>query len=207
MIIGAIISRVLSSTLLFGSALLPGVIPAAGGAASIEESQLTLDQLGVLLSMEPSRHASFEELHFSNLLSEPLRAQGTLTFVAPNKLEKRITAPYEEIYIAEGNTVVYENKTKRIHRTVALADYPLLEALVQTLRATFGGDFTALAKLYRLNLKGHRDQWELTLEPNQDPLRGAIAAVRIQGKEKRIARLEIHERTGDYSQMRIVEVR
>ena len=204
MITGATTSKTLLLALLLGTALLPVAIR---GAASAQDGQFTLDQLSILLSMRPTRYATFEELHFSTLLSEPLRFRGTLIFVAPSRLEKRITAPYEETYIAEENIITYENKTKGIHRTVAIEDYPLLRALVQTLRATFAGDLAGLVKLYRLNLKGNSEQWELMLKPNQGALRETIASVTIQGNKERIARLEIHERTGDYSQMQIVEVR
>lgn len=207
MITGTKVSKALLFILLFGIAFLPGRVAPASGAMSSQEPQFTLDQLSALLSMRPRRYANFEEIYFSNLLSEPLRIKGTLTFIAPSRLEKRVTAPHAESYIADGDVVVYENTAKRIHQTVALEDYPLLGALVQTLRATFAGDLVTLVKLYHPHLKGNPDHWELTLEPKEGPLKGAIASVMLQGQRERITRLEIHEPTGDHSQIRIGEIR
>jgi len=160
-----------------------------------------------LLSKHEQSYADFEEIHFSNILTEPVKLSGTLIYVAPSKIEKHVKAPYEERYRVDGDVVFYENRVKGISRTVSLEDYPLLRAFVDGLRATFAGDFKTLAKFYHLQLDGDRNRWRLTLVPIEECLRDVIESITIQGQEGRLKQLDLRETTGDYSLMRIKDTR
>lgn len=65
-----------------------------------------------------------------------LKTQGILRFTPPTRLEKHITAPYDERYVVEGDTVLVESKTKGTNRTLSLHDYPALRAFIEALRST-----------------------------------------------------------------------
>jgi len=171
------------------------------------EREWTLDQLHQLLSKHERRYADFEEIHFSNFLTEPVKLSGTLIYVAPSKIEKHVTAPYEERYSVDGDVVFFENRAKGISRTVSLEGYPLLRAFVDGLRATFAGDFKTLAKYYHLQLDGDQNRWVLTLVPIEERLRDIIESITIQGQEDRLKQLDLRETTGDYSRMRIKATR
>ena len=81
------------------------------------------------------RKCGLKKLLFE-LLTQPLKTQGILRFTPPTGLEKHITAPYDERYLVEGDTVLVESKTKETNRALSLHDYPALRAFIDALRST-----------------------------------------------------------------------
>ena len=73
------------------------------------------------------------------MLTTPSHKQGTLVFHPPSRLEKHVQSPAKESFIAEGDTLHYENPSREISQTFALQDYPALAALIEGLRSLFNG--------------------------------------------------------------------
>ncbi len=117
-------------------------------------ARATDDELARLFSelgARRERQARFNERKFSALLKAPIESSGTLTFRAPDFLEKRTVEPQPESVRIEGNVVTYEGSPMGgavQTRTFALSDAPLLAALSESLRATLAGDLPALRRHY-----------------------------------------------------------
>jgi len=82
-------------------------------------------------------------------------------------------------------------------RTLSLASQPLLANLVGTLRALLRGDLPTLARLYRIELKGDRDDWALTLLPSDPAMVEYVATVHVRGHAATLTDMEIVEPSGD----------
>ena len=72
----------------------------------------TVEALMALLKEHRELSVPFEETTYSSLLTEPLRARGRLRFVPPERLEKIITAPFNERYVVDGDRVSFESERK-----------------------------------------------------------------------------------------------
>ncbi len=105
-----------------------------------ESTDWNVDQLIETWPRTGRRRYGLKRLHFRNLLTQPLKTQGILRFTPPTGLEKHITAPHDERYLVEGDTVLFESKTKGTKRTLSLHDYPVLQAFIEAFRSTLAND-------------------------------------------------------------------
>ena len=124
-----------------------------------------VEQLIESLAKNRQAEVRFEETAFSNLLTQPLKTQGILRFTPPTGLEKHITRSYDERYLVEGDTVLFESKTKGTSRTLSLHDYPALRAFIEAFRSTLANDVITLRRFYSMTLQGEPRRWVLILRP------------------------------------------
>jgi hypothetical protein len=184
---------------LFALALAAWCLPCAG------EDAFTLPALMQALAAVPAAQAHFTEVRRMRLLRAPLEVQGTLRYVRPDTLERRVQSPYEETIRIEGNRVSVDNPARGERRSYALASLPGAYALVESLRATLAGDLAALERHYDVRLAGGREAWTLSLVPRDPGVAGMLAEVRLQGAAARITRIEFDEAAGDRTVMTIRE--
>ena len=159
------------------------------------------EQLIESLAKNRQTEVWFEETAFSNLLTRPLRTQGILRFTPPAGLEKHITAPYDERYLVEGDTVLVESKTKGTNRTLSLHDYPALRAFIEAFRSTLANDIITLRHFYRVTLQGDPRRWILILRPLDHDVQALVESIRFSGEMERVSRIEILAPDGDRSVM------
>ncbi len=137
-----------------------------------------------------------------HMLDQPLQASGTLTFIAPDRLQKQTLAPAPSRLTVDGDhlTIVQpDGKTSDL----SLSQFPEIGALVESIRATLAGDSATLTRYYTATLSGTADDWLLLLEPRDNRLRNFVTMIRIQGDGTLIRNIETVERDGDRTEMTI----
>jgi hypothetical protein len=160
-----------------------------------------VEQLIESLAKNRQAEVRFEETAFSNLLTQPLKTQGILRFTPPAKLEKHVTAPYDERYLVEGDKVLFEKKTKGINRTLSLQDYPALQAFVEAFRSTLANDVVTLKRFYHVTLQGEPRRWVLILRPLDKATQELVESIRFSGEGEQVRVIEIRAPDGDRSVM------
>jgi hypothetical protein len=160
-----------------------------------------VEQLLESLAKNRQAEVRFEETTSSNLLTEPLKTQGILRFIPPTGLEKHITAPHDERYLVEGDTVRFESKSKGKNRTLSLQDYPALRAFVEAFRSTLANDVITLRRFYRVTLQGEPRRWVLILRPLDNAVQDLVEYIRFSGEQEQISRIEILAADGERSVM------
>lgn len=161
----------------------------------------TVEQLLESLAKNRQAEVRFEETAFSDLLTQPLKTQGILRFTPPAGLEKHITSPHDERYLVEGDTLLFESKTKGTNRTLSLHDYPALRGFIEAFRSTFANDVITLRRWYRVTLQGEPQRWVLVLRPLDNDVRALVESIRFSGERERVSRIEIRAPDGDRSVM------
>lgn len=162
-----------------------------------------VDQLIEGLARNRQAEVRFEETAFSNLLTRPLKTHGILRFIPPAGLEKHIIAPHEERYLVEGDTVLFESKTKGTSRTLSLHDYPALRAFIEAFRSTLANDVGTLRRFYRVTLLGEPRRWVLMLRPLDKSVQELVTSIRFSGEREQVSSIEILAPDGDRSVMLI----
>ena len=160
-----------------------------------------VEQLIESLAKNRQAEVRFEETAFSNLLTQPLKTQGILRFTPPTGLEKHITAPHDERYLVEGDTVLFESKTKGTNRTLSLQDYPALRAFIEAFRSTLANDVITLRRFYSVTLQGEPRRWVLILRPLDKAVQELVEAIRFSGEREQVSSIEILAPDGDRSVM------
>jgi|CXWL01.1.fsa_nt_gi hypothetical protein len=186
---------------------LPGLAPISLAQPSpqaerAEESpDWNVEQLIESLAKNRQVEVRFEETAFSNLLTQPLKTRGILRFTSPAGLEKHITAPHDERYLVEGDTVLFESKTKGMKRTLSLSDYPALRAFIEAYRSTLANDLITLKRFYSVTLQGEPRRWILILQPLDKAAQELVTSIRFSGEREQVNSIEILAPDGDRSVM------
>lgn len=176
------------------------VLAASLAAASSGEP----DPLAALMRELAARrhgHVGFTEVQYLAILDRPLESSGELLYEAPDRLEKRTLTPRPEtLLLAHGVLSVTRGQRTR---TVALAAYPQLAPLLESLRATLAGDRAALERVFSVRLEADPPRWTLHLAPRDPAAARLVREVLISGEQADLRTVEILEGDGDRSVLTI----
>ena len=175
------------------------VVPAA--AAGAPAAEWSVQQLMDGLAQVKSAKSRYTERKTVAILSAPIDSAGTLVYTAPGHLEKRATTPRPESLVLDGDQLTLESQGKR--RTIALQQYPVIWAFVESIRSTLAGDLATLKRFYQVGLEGGERQWRLTLKPVEAAMKDVVSEIRIEGAGSQVSGIEIVETQGDRSVMTI----
>ncbi len=168
----------------------------------VQAAPITLPQLMAQFSAVESRRADYAEKQYLAMLEIPLESHGTLTFHAPDILEK-ISTDGGNSYRIEGEQLQIQQNGEQ--HQISLNNYPALAAFVASFRATLAGDQQTLQRYYHITLSGVLNDWTLLLEPKQDEIAVIIRTITMHGSYNRVRLIETVERSGDSSQLKLSE--
>ena len=192
------------TALLLALAWLPAPVTAAAAVSAAEPAtaaapaaQDALDELLQRLAARRRGHVTYTEVQHLAVLDRPLESSGELLYEAPDHLEKRILKPRPEtLVLAHG--VLSATRGRRTH-TVALAAWPQVAPLIESIRATLAGDRVALERVFAVQLEGDATRWILRLTPRDPAAARTVTEVRITGESDHLRTVEILEADGDRS--------
>jgi outer membrane lipoprotein carrier protein LolA len=154
------------------------------------------------LRAHPPGRAHFVETQEISVLDRPLESSGELVFTPPDRLEKHVTSPGDERIVADRERLVIQRNGRR--QELALAEYPQVAVLIESIRGTLAGDRAALERTYALDLEGDARAWRLALTPRDAALTRLVTRVTIEGSEAQVRRVTVEQAGGDRSLMRII---
>jgi len=156
-----------------------------------------LDELMATLAQRKSGEARFAEERFVSSLDRTLNYTGTLSFSAPDRLERLTLTPRRESLIVEGNQLTMQRGDRVRH--LALDNVPELAAMVTAMRGTLSGDGSALRRYFKTTVDGRAARWTLTLVPLDFRLLGVVRQMRIDGMHADVRVVELQLADGDRS--------
>jgi outer membrane lipoprotein-sorting protein len=181
----------------------------SGAAASAQPApvapQWGLPSLMKSLSEVRAQTANFVERKYMSVLTQPLEASGTLVYLAPAKLQKDTLKPKPQRLVVEGDKLTIEDGSQDRSRTLSLADYPQIGAIVESIRATLAGDQKTLELFYTVALTGNTAHWQLMLAPRDKKVQEMVKSIRVVGHDALIDEVETLEANGDRTDMTIVK--
>ena len=134
--------------------------------------------------------ARFAEEKTMPELDLPLPSRGTLTWRAPDFLEKHTTEPMEEILRIQGEMLTLERPQRGERQSLSLDRAPEIRPLVEALRATLAGDAATLERHHEVSLTGTAAAWEMVLVPRSGRTRAAVQRVQLWGRGAAIRGVE-----------------
>jgi hypothetical protein len=147
--------------------------------------------------------ATFTEEKAIPELELPLPSRGTLSWQAPDRLEKHTTTPIEEILRVEGDRLTLERPQQDVRQTLSLDRSPEIRPLVEAIRATLAGDLATLRRHYAVAFEGDpADAWRMVLTPLSPRVLAAVQHITLAGRGAAILSVE-SQQGGGVSRMRI----
>ncbi|WP_149538291.1 LolA family protein [Siccirubricoccus phaeus] len=151
----------------------------------------------------PQSRASFTEDKAIPELDLPLPSEGTLSWQAPDRLEKRTLSPIQEVLRVAGDRLLYERPDRGIRREFGLEDQPEMRALVEAIRGTLAGDPGALHRYYDIAFDALPEgAWRMVLTPLSTRVRAAVQRILLSGRGPQILAVDT-EGNGGVTRMRI----
>lgn len=164
-----------------------------------------LSQLMSSLQQVKSASGEFTERKDMHMLSTPLMFSGTLSYRAPDWMQKITVSPIPQQFTLDGNQVTITGGPDGQTHTFSISDAPQVGVLIEGIRATLAGDLPMLDRYYAVKLTGDAADWQLLLQPKDTALTRFVKWIRIAGNQDRIRVIETEESDGDRSKMSIVE--
>ncbi len=176
-------------------ALLLGALTLPASAA------FDLGDLMAGLAAHKGGRAKFVEKKYISLLDKPVVSTGEMSYVAPDRLEKRTLTPKPEILVLDRDKVSIEREQQKL--TISLANQPEALAFVDSIRGTLSGNRAALEKNYALHLTGTAEKWVLTLLPSDQRIAAVILRIVVSGSRNQVLGIEYLQADGDRSVLSI----
>ena len=170
-------------------------------ALALPAWSLELSELMAQLAQRSSGEVRFTEQRFVSGLDQPLRASGTLSFQAPDRLARHTLLPRAESFVVEGKRITLERGGRT--RQTSIDTLPELAAMVAAMRSTLTGDLATLRQHFQTRVAGSPAQWSLTLVPMDERVATTVRELRIDGQHADLRQIEIHLSDGDRSVMSI----
>jgi len=166
-------------------------------AAVPARASFGFDELMATLAQRRAGEARFAEERFVSGLDQTLNYTGTMSFSAPDRLERQTLTPRRESFIVEGNQLTLQ-RGERVRR-LTLDSVPELAAMVAAMRGTLSGDGSVLRHHFKATVDGGAARWTLTLVPLDFRLLGVVRLLRIDGMHGDVRMVELQLADGDRS--------
>jgi hypothetical protein len=147
------------------------------------------------------RTVQYKEEKQMELLDAPLYSEGTLEYLAPDKLIRTVLKPSRVRYTIDSKQVIIEKADKS--RTRNLDQLPLVKTFVESFRAILAGDLISLQKYYEIDFSGNRDQWEISLQPKDKKLAAYVDRLKVSGAGDKIMLYIVEDSNGDLTRMQL----
>jgi hypothetical protein len=153
----------------------------ADRAETAAEPRADSDWVLQKLARPAPMRTSFVEVRDSPLLKAPLRLSGEYQRPREDTLLREVRTPYAETTTIRAGQATIARAGKS-PRTFSLSRAPELAGLQASFGAMLSGDRAALEKHYRVETRGTRRQWTMTLLPKDAQLAAKVRDITLYGR-------------------------
>jgi len=165
---------------------------------------MTLEGLMEGFATSQGVRAEFVEEKNLSLLVEPLRSEGSIYFMPPDRLARRIVRPVPSALIVNGDTLAMRTPGETNH--IDLAGSDVARHFVESFIILFSGNLGELKQRYEVAFEGTEERWQLELIPRQRVVRLLIAQIKLVGEGVSLREMEIIETQGDRTTTRFAAI-
>lgn len=165
------------------------------------------DELGNLMQdMAAVKHrvVQYKEEKLIDLLEAPISSEGTLEYIAPDKLVRNVHKPFRVRYIIGNKQITIEKVNKS--QTRDLDEVPMVRTFIESFRAVLAGDLIILQKHYVVEFNGDRKRWEIILRPKNKKLSGYVNKIHLSGAGDMLLLYIVEDSNGDLTRMQLFPV-
>ena len=125
-----------------------------------------------------------------------LTSRGTLSWRAPDRLERRTTEPFEERLVVEGDRLRLDRPDRDLHQELALDTAPEIRPLVEAIRATLAGDAATLRRYFEIDFTGDLARWRMVLTPLSMRVLAGVQRIVLEGQGDAVLVVAMQGREG-----------
>lgn len=174
--------------------------------SALAEEQWNAEVLMHEFSRVEEATLEFTEVKKSIFLVIDTELKGTITYRAPDFLEKIIETPYYERLLLDGDTMLLEktssigqNEPHLIKQVYSVNSNEILKSVVEGFQFMMSGNYDELSMKYSFDFSGKREDWQLTLTPKTEEILRLIEKIDLSGQDTRIQKIVTFQPDGDKS--------
>jgi hypothetical protein len=175
----------------------------AAEASLVKSAEPSYAQLFAGFRAMTGLEARFEEEKYLALLAAPLRSSGSLYFLPPSTLLRRVEEPRRQEILIQASRIRISQGAEV--QTIDLGVYREIRPLVDSLIWIFTGDLASIEEVYRVEYEvfelgtGERaeSRWQMTLSPKRAPLSSLLRKMKVRGAGLTVSSIELIETSGD----------
>ena len=160
------------------------------------QAQDAMQQVMAALAAVRESRARFVEEKDIPEIEGLLTSRGTLSWRAPDRLEKRTTEPFEERLLVEGDRLLLDRPDRDLHQELALDTAPEIRPLVEAIRASLAGDAATLRWYFDIDFSGDLARWRMVLTPLSMRVLAAVQRIVLEGQGGTVLVVETQGREG-----------
>jgi hypothetical protein len=107
----------------------------------------------------------------------------------------RVVTPFPETIAITGDRIYV--RSPEGDREWEVSAQPVVLAWIEAIRATLAGDGASLTRLFRIEVNGDQNSWEMRLEPVDPRVSKALSWVYVRGKNAAITSVEVRDAQAD----------
>jgi len=172
--------------------------------AQEQKEAWSTESLMRMLSQVKEADLTFTEERSSAFLVGDIVLKGSLKYIAPDFIEKRVESPYKHRTKISGDTLLVEKISARGESSIqqySLSSSEALSTIVEGFRATLAGDLMALLEHYNIVLEGDVLEWLVTFTPKKPKLLDHVEKIALTGAEREIRTIETTNADGDVARL------
>ncbi len=153
---------------------------------------------------------AFTEIRKSIFLIIDTELSGTITYRAPDFLEKVTETPYYERLLMDGDTLVLEkassigqNENHLIRQSYSVNSHEVLKSVVEGFQSMMSGNHDELSTKYSFDFSGKREDWQLRVRPRTEEILRHIEWIDLSGQDTEIQKIVTSQSDGDKSTLHL----
>lgn len=175
---------------------------ASNGAAVDRSDGWSTQRLMHMLGEVEAAELTFVEQRTSAFLVDEIELTGSMSYRAPDRIEKHVETPFVEKIRIAGDLLTIEKVSDRGEsslKTYSLQSLDSIGTAVEGIRATLSGNLDSLNSNYDVEMSGDVEAWQVLLVPLRAEVREIIERISVSGSDSMIRVIETQDADGDES--------
>lgn len=168
------------------------------------EAQTSLDDLLASFRAIEGLECRFHEEKRVALLFAPIVTDGTIHYVRPGRLARRVTSPSPEVILIDGSTLRMGRAGHE--ETIDLGSQPVVRSFVDSIVQLLAGDRAALERSYTITTESLGGGTHITMRPRSAPLSDLLESIVFELAGTTLTQMVMTETSGDVTTTTFSEV-
>ena len=149
----------------------------------------------------------FVQTKYMSMLNDRLVSYGTMYYCQPGKLRWEYTRPYDYLFIFNGAKVYVGNKTRK--NIIDTGTNKLFREIANIMMSTVTGKALTNAEEFSIDIDADQNMWRVTLVPKKKEMKRMFQRVVLYflSKEALITKIELYEKNGDKTEIKMTDVK
>lgn len=182
------------------------LLPLLGSAQSLQQSDM-IEQINKASAGMQSLECDFVQTKFLNILDDKMVSKGKMYYQQSDKLRWEYTSPYTYTFILNQNQVLLKNDSRS--DVIDVNQNRIFKEIARMMMNSIVGNCLSDEKSFRTTVEVSGSDWVATLIPLKRDMKQMWnkLILHIRPDMKVVYKVEMHEPSGDYTIIDLIDIR